>query len=120
MQYFYLGSLPLLIISISAFCKVSSLVKSQIRIRQRGNQYLTNKMSNFKAKDSLAEMEGKGAFVRTASVFRETISLEHPKYQPEFNRYHLYISLACPWANRCLIVLKLKGMKCILCMNSYS
>lgn len=118
MQYFYLGSLLLLIISISAFCKVTSLFKFPIRIRQRGTQYLTkNKMSNFKAKDSLAEMEGKGAFARTASLFRETVSLEHPKYQPEFNRYHLYISLACPWANRCLIVLKLKSMKFI--MSSY-
>jgi putative glutathione S-transferase len=65
-----------------------------------------------KAKDSLAEMDnGNGIFARTASVFREIISLEHPIHKPEKNRYHLYISLACPWANRCLIVLKLKGLQ---------
>lgn len=50
-----------------------------------------------------------GKFDRVASNFRETISEDHPIYQPESQRYHLYISLACPWANRCSAILKLKG-----------
>ena len=55
-----------------------------------------------------------GAFVRTAAAFRNIISSENATYKPEFNRYHLYISLACPWANRCYAALKMKGLeKCI-------
>lgn len=63
------------------------------------------------AKDSLAETNVAGAFVRTDSVFRDTISKDHPTYKPESGRYHLYISLACPWANRCLTVMHLKGLQ---------
>ena len=51
-----------------------------------------------------------GRFVRKDSVYREIISSEHSLFQPEPNRYHLYISLACPWANRCYAVLSMKGL----------
>ncbi|ODM87211.1 Glutathionyl-hydroquinone reductase YqjG, partial [Orchesella cincta] len=44
-----------------------------------------------------------------ASVFRNTISKGGP-FPPEADRYHLYISLACPWAHRTLIVRNLKGL----------
>lgn len=55
-----------------------------------------------------------GKFVRTEATFREIISPTHPKFKPEFGRYHLYISYACPWANRCLAVIKMKRLeKCI-------
>lgn len=60
--------------------------------------------------DALAEVDVVGKFVRTSSVFRDIISPSHPIYQPEFGRYHLYVSLACPWANRCLAVLLMKGL----------
>ena len=59
-------------------------------------------MKIHKAHDALAEVSVTGKFIRTASGFREIISADHPVYKPEFHRYHLYISLACPWANRCL------------------
>ena len=62
------------------------------------------------ARDALAETNETGKFVRTAAGFREIISKEHEEFKPEFDRYHLYISLACPWANRCLVALKLKGL----------
>jgi putative glutathione S-transferase len=70
------------------------------------------KMSSFagKVRDALAEVSNEGKFVRTASGYREMISRDHPKYQPEAGRYHLYISYACPWANRCFAMLKLKGL----------
>ena len=32
-------------------------------------------------------------------------------YKPESGRYHLYVSLACPWAHRTIIVRKLKGLE---------
>jgi putative glutathione S-transferase len=32
-------------------------------------------------------------------------------YKAEISRYHLYISLACPWAHRTLIFRKLKGLE---------
>jgi putative glutathione S-transferase len=52
-----------------------------------------------------------GEFKRQVSSFRDFVSAEpNAKFQPETNRYHLYISLACPWAHRTLIVLKLKQL----------
>ncbi|CAF1437609.1 unnamed protein product [Rotaria sp. Silwood1] len=60
----------------------------------------------------------KGEFVRGVSSFRNWIkddpSAEHPA---EINRYHLYVALACPWAHRTLVLLKLKGLNHVI---SYS
>mmetsp|Transcript_1749 Transcript_1749/g.1829 ORF Transcript_1749/g.1829 Transcript_1749/m.1829 type:complete len:365 (-) Transcript_1749:140-1234(-) len=67
-----------------------------------------------KAHDALAEVSNDGKFVRTAAGFRNIISPDHPVYQPEKGRYHLYISFACPWANRCLTLLKLKGLENVI------
>ncbi|MER2494100.1 glutathione S-transferase family protein [Catenovulum sediminis] len=54
----------------------------------------------------------KGQFVRQSSKFRDSISNEEDaKFQPESGRYHLYVSLACPWAHRTLIFRKLKGLE---------
>lgn len=50
-----------------------------------------------------------GAFERQESRFRGWIAPEgaHP---PASGRYHLYVSLACPWAHRTLIFRALKGL----------
>lgn len=50
-----------------------------------------------------------GTFVRQASKFRNFIQ-KGGEFEPEANRYHLYISYACPWAHRTLIVRQLKGL----------
>lgn len=73
-------------------------------------------MSGFtgKAHDALDEASPSGHFVRTAAGFREIISPDHPIFKPAPNRYHLYISYACPWANRCLAVLYLKGLENVI------
>jgi glutathionyl-hydroquinone reductase len=63
------------------------------------------------AKTALDEMGTTGKFVRTVSTYRETISKTHERYQPEAGRYQLYVSLACPWANRCVAVINMKGLQ---------
>lgn len=63
------------------------------------------------AKSSLDEVSKTGAFVRSASGFRNFISSESDLYKPESGRYHLYVSHACPWANRCYLVRHMKGLQ---------
>ncbi|MBC96739.1 MAG: glutathione-dependent reductase [Halobacteriovoraceae bacterium] len=58
-----------------------------------------------------------GEFDREKSEFRETITADHKKYQPEENRYHLYVSYACPWAHRTLITRKLKKLDSIISVD---
>lgn len=54
----------------------------------------------------------KGAFERAASKFRERISSEPgARFAPAKGRYHLFVSLACPWAHRTLIIRALKGLQ---------
>ncbi|PKM05458.1 MAG: glutathione-dependent reductase [Gammaproteobacteria bacterium HGW-Gammaproteobacteria-6] len=50
-----------------------------------------------------------GAFVREHAGFRESIT-QGGRFAPESGRYHLYVSLACPWAHRTLIMRHLKGL----------
>jgi putative glutathione S-transferase len=50
-----------------------------------------------------------GSFVRKSSEFRDLISLDG-EFTPESGRYHLYISHACPWAHRTLLVRNLMGL----------
>ncbi|CAE6893161.1 Glutathione S-transferase [Vibrio sp. B1FLJ16] len=53
-----------------------------------------------------------GKFVREDAGFRNWIKNEpDAEFQPESGRYHLYVSLACPWAHRTLIFRKLKGLE---------
>jgi len=53
-----------------------------------------------------------GHFRRQTSTFRDVISKEPGSdFAPEKGRYHLYVSYACPWAHRTLIVRKLKGLE---------
>ncbi|MEX3072763.1 glutathione S-transferase family protein [Vibrio alginolyticus] len=53
-----------------------------------------------------------GKFVREDAGFRSWIKNEpDAEFQPESGRYHLYVSLACPWAHRTLIFRKLKGLE---------
>src|SRR5262252_3141588 len=53
-----------------------------------------------------------GEFVRTTSKFRNWITANGASgYRAERGRYHLYVSLACPWAHRTLIARVLKGLQ---------
>ena len=51
-----------------------------------------------------------GKFVRQASQFTHTIGPDS-EFKAQSGRYHLYVSLACPWAHRTLILRKLKGLE---------
>ena len=62
-------------------------------------------------KGSVSTNDQKGSFKRASSVFRNKISSNHSTYLPETNRYHLYVSYACPWAHRTLIFRKLKNLE---------
>lgn len=55
----------------------------------------------------------RGEFKRQKSVFRELISADSI-YKPEKERYHLYLSHACPWAHRTLIVIALKSLEAVV------
>ncbi len=59
-----------------------------------------------------------GEFERQEDAFRAWIasdgSTPHP---PAAGRYHLYVSLACPWASRTVIVRKLKGLESVVGMT---
>ncbi|KAJ9106651.1 hypothetical protein QFC19_003150 [Naganishia cerealis] len=53
-----------------------------------------------------------GAYKRQALNFRNWILREAgAEFPPETNRYHLYVSYACPWAHRTLIGRSLKGLE---------
>lgn len=53
-----------------------------------------------------------GSFQRQEDAFREWISADgSTPYAAEAGRYHLYVSLACPWASRTVIVRRLKQLE---------
>lgn len=59
-----------------------------------------------------------GRFIRSDSQFRNWITPDGAPgpsgtggFKAEAGRYHLYVSLACPWAHRALIMRALKGLE---------
>ena len=62
--------------------------------------------------------QSKGRFVRSEAAFRNWITADgsagtsgSADFKAEPGRYHLYVSLACPWAHRTLIYRRLKGLE---------
>lgn len=65
-----------------------------------------------------------GRFKRSESVFRNWVTADgnagpHGKggFRAEADRYHLYVSLACPWAHRTLIMRQLKGLEAMISVS---
>lgn len=65
-----------------------------------------------------------GRFIRKDAAFRDWVTADGAPddlalagkrgFRAEPGRYHLYVSLACPWAHRALIVRKLKGLESMI------
>ena len=65
-----------------------------------------------------------GAFKRQESLFRDWITADgspgpagNGGFKAEAGRYHLYVSLACPWAHRTLIFRQLKGLEDVISVS---
>ena len=66
-----------------------------------------------------------GRFIRSDSQFRNWITKDGSPgptgeggFKAEPNRYHLYVSYACPWASRTLIMRSLKGLSDIISVSA--
>jgi glutathionyl-hydroquinone reductase len=58
---------------------------------------------------------GDGAWRRPQSRYREHVTADGSSgYPAASGRYHLYVSLACPWAHRTIIVRRLKGLEPVI------
>jgi glutathionyl-hydroquinone reductase len=61
---------------------------------------------------SWTERDANGHFQRMPTVFHNWVTADGSSgFKAEAGRYHLYISLGCPWANRTAILWKLKGLE---------
>lgn len=68
-----------------------------------------------------------GKFVRSRAGFRNWVTADGSAgpsgeggFKAEPNRYHLYVSLACPWAHRTLIFRKIKGLEDLISVSTVS
>jgi putative glutathione S-transferase len=59
-----------------------------------------------------------GRFVRKDSAFRDAVTADGSGgFAAEPGRYHLYVSLACPWAHRTLILRRLKRLEDVISIS---
>jgi putative glutathione S-transferase len=68
-----------------------------------------------------------GQFIRPATAFRNWVTPDGSAgptgksgFKAEAGRYHLYVSLACPWAHRTIIFRKLKGLENVISISTVS
>ena len=68
-----------------------------------------------------------GQFIRPTTRFRNWVTPDgcagpsgEGGFAAEAGRYHLYVSLSCPWAHRTVIFRKLKGLENVISMSTVS
>ncbi len=65
-----------------------------------------------------AERSADGGFARQPDAFRDRVTTDGSSpYPAAAGRYHLYVSLACPWAHRIVILRRLKGLEAVVGMT---
>jgi len=65
------------------------------------------------------EQTEEGDFKRQEDAFRKWVTQDGSSgYPAERNRYHLYVSWACPWAHRTIILRKLKKLEDVIGMTA--
>ena len=74
--------------------------------------------------DSWNTKKSDGKFVRSTSKFRNWITVDGSAgpsgdggFKAEADRYHLYVSYACPWAHRTLIFRALKKLEDLITVS---
>ena len=68
-----------------------------------------------------------GHFQRPTTQFRNWVTADggagptgEAGFKAEPGRYHLYVSLACPWAHRTVIFRKLKALESVISLSAVS
>ncbi|EKX48075.1 hypothetical protein GUITHDRAFT_69037 [Guillardia theta CCMP2712] len=70
-----------------------------------------SEVNKVRPRTTLDEMDESGELKRKKAAWCNWVEPGSESFPPEKDRYHLYISYACPWAHRCLILLKMKGLE---------
>jgi len=82
---------------------------------KRPSTLLHNMSDNAPKQSWNTSVSKSGEYIRKDSLFRRFVSADGSSgFKAERDRYHLYVSLACPWAHRTLIVRKLKGLEDVI------
>lgn len=73
---------------------------------------------NGKWTEQWQERNESGEFQRMSTQFRQWVRADaSSEFPSEPDRYHLYISLGCPWAHRTAILWKLKGLENLISLS---
>jgi putative glutathione S-transferase len=64
------------------------------------------------------QADDKGRFVRDETTFHDFVTADGSSgFAAEAGRYHLYVSYACPWASRTVLVRKLRRLEDVISMS---
>ena len=83
------------------------------KLNMAAGQLVNGKWSKQLTGTGLRQVNEKGEFVRTESVFRNQITAPGSGgiYEAEPNRYHLFVHISCPWAHRTLVTRAYLGLE---------
>jgi putative glutathione S-transferase len=66
----------------------------------------------------MVDREDDGTFDREETTFRDAVRDDpEARFQPARDRYHLYVSYACPWAHRALLTRALLGLEDVISVD---